>query len=387
MSDPRAGRVAVTAVFAVSGAAFGTWAARIPAVQQRLDLTPGRLGIALGAVAAGALVAMPLAGREASRRGSAVAVRLFLALLVVALPLPFLAPSLGALVVAAVCFGAANGGLDVVMNTHGVAVERALGRPVLSSLHAAFSIGGFAGAGVGVAAAAVDVDARVHAAVVALVLGMAAVWAQRLLLPAGADRKAGPGDGATTQIAADSSGPRLPRALRPLGAAAFCCLFAEGAAADWSAVYVTGALGGAAATGAVAFAAFSLTMTAGRLVGDRLTERHGPVALVRRGALLAGAGVLGALLAAAPVAAVAGFAFLGAGLAVIVPSVFRAAAAVPGIAPGPALATVSTVGYTGFLAGPPVIGALAEVTSLTAALGLILLAAGVLASLAPAVRA
>jgi MFS family permease len=373
-------RAAITTVFAVSGAAFGTWAARIPAVQDRLDLSAGRLGLALGAVAAGALVAMPLAGREASRRGSATAVRVFLVLLVVALPLPFLAPGLGWLMAAAFLFGAANGGLDVVMNAHGVAVERALGRPILSSLHASFSIGGFAAAGLGAAAAAADVDARVNAAVVAVVIAAAGAWAQRSLLPAGADREP-----PAAERPARREGPRLPRALWALGAAAFCCLFAEGAAADWSAVYVTDALGAAAATGAVAFAAFSLAMTTGRLVGDRLTERHGAVALVRRGALLAAAGVLGALVAGAPAAAVAGFACLGAGLAVIVPSVFRAAAAVPGIAPGPALATVTTVGYTGFLAGPPVIGGLAELTSLPAALGLIVLATAALASLAPKV--
>jgi len=220
---------------------------------------------------------------------------------------------------------------------------------------------------------------------VAVALALAAAWAQRRLLPAGADREPA---GAREQAGnAAPPTPRLPRALWVLGAAAFCCLFAEGAAADWSAVYVTDALGAAAATGAVAFAAFSLTMTAGRLAGDGLTVRHGPVALVRAGALLGGAGVLAALLAGAPAAAVAGFACLGAGLAMIVPSVFRAAAAVPGVAPGPALATVSTVGYTGFLAGPPVIGALAELASLPAALGLVVLAAAVLAALAPAVAA
>ena len=101
MSQTRAARVAITAVFAVSGAAFGTWRPRIPAVQDRLDLGAGRLGIALAGVAAGALVAMPVAGREASRHGSAPVVRVLLAALVLALPLPFLAPSLGLLVVAA----------------------------------------------------------------------------------------------------------------------------------------------------------------------------------------------------------------------------------------------------------------------------------------------
>lgn len=374
MTEARVARRAVTAIFLLNGAVFGTWASRIPAVQQRLDLGAGRLGLALGCVAAGALVAMPVSGRAAARRGSAGATRAFAVLIALALPLPFLAPSLPLLMAAAFALGAANGGLDVAMNAHGVAVERALGRPVLSSFHAAFSLGGLAGAGLGALAATADLDARIHAAAVTGVVLAAGAVAMARLLPATAD--------------AAGTAPAGPRSLLPsralwlLGVAAFCCLFAEGAAADWSAVYVAGPLGAAAGTAALAFAAFSLAMTAGRLAGDRLTARHGPAVLVRRGALLAGTGIGGALLAGSPGAAIAGFACLGAGLAAIVPSVFRAAAAAPGIEPGPALAAVSTVGYAGFLAGPLSIGALAELTSLPAALGLIVAAAGVISLLA-----
>ena len=158
----------------------------------------------------------------------------------------------------------------------------------------------------------------------------------------------------------------------------------EGAAADWSAVYVDRSLAASAAIAGLAYAAFSVTMVAGRLAGDRLTERFGPAPLVRYGALVAAAGMTIALLVDTPPAALAGFAALGAGLSIVIPQVFRAAAATGDS--GPALATVSTIGYTGFLAGPPLIGALAELTSLPAALALLPLLALAMALLAPLTR-
>src|SRR4051812_42117820 len=176
----------------------------------------------------------------------------------------------------------------------------------------------------------------------------------------------------------------LARRLALLGALAFACLLCEGAAADWSALYVHESLGASAAVAALAYAAFSITMTAGRLAGDRLTERLGPVALVRRGALVATIGLGAALVAGAPAAALVGFACLGAGLATIIPAVFRAAGNATEQA-GPALAAVSTPGYLGFLAGPPLIGALADATSLPAALALLPALAALLALAAGAV--
>ena len=195
----------------------------------------------------------------------------------------------------------------------------------------------------------------------------------RHLLPAAAD--------------AEPEGPsfaRPTRALAALGLLAFCCLLAEGAAADWSAVYVEDSLSAPAAQGALAFAAFSATMALGRLVGDRLVAALGPVRLVRASGTLAGVGLGIAVLVGSPGAAIAGFALLGAGLSVVVPVVFRSAAAAPGSAPGPSLAAVSTLGYLGFLAGPPIVGALAELTSLPVALSVVVLCAVMTAVLAGA---
>jgi MFS family permease len=372
-------RAAVAIVFALNGVLYGAWAARIPAVSHRLDLGAGELGIALAFIAAGALIAMPIAGRAANRFGSAPVTTVTLVLLCAGTALAPAAPSLALLCAACMLLGGSGGALDVSMNAQGVAIEARAGRPILSSFHAAFSAGGLLGALLGAAGAATDVDARAELAVLsalALVIGVAAT---RALLPATADAMG------KRPKRADGRRGSPDRRLVLLGVLGFCCLLCEGAAADWSAVYVDRSLAATAAVAGLAYAAFSVAMVAGRLVGDALTERFGAPALVRGGALVAAAGLAVALLVGTPGAALAGFAALGAGLSIVVPQVFRAAAATGDS--GPALATVSTFAYTGFLAGPPLIGGIAELTSLPLALGLLPLLALAMAALAPLTRA
>ena len=373
----RAARAAVTTIFLLNGLILGSWAARIPAIKERLDLGEAALGLALGLVAVGALVAMPVSGWLSARGGSRRTTRLAFVACCLALPLPALAPSYALLLPAALLIGAGNGSLDVAMNAHGVAVERRHHSPILSSFHAAFSFGALVGAGVGAVAAGADVDVRWHflgVAAVALVVGLAA---SRSFLPADADH------------AGEEAGPLLawpPRALWAVGAIGFCALVVEGATADWSAVYVRESLGSSAAVAALAFAAFSATMTIGRLVGDKLTTAWGAEALIRRGALLSAAGVACALLIGGPIAATLGFALVGFGIAAMVPVVFRAASEVDGVAPGVGIAAAATTGYFGFLVAPPIIGGVAELTSLPLALGLLVLLSLVMAALAPRVR-
>lgn len=373
----RAARQAVAMIFLFNGLLFGAWATRLPAIKGRLELSDGKFGLALGLVAVGALIAMPLSGWLSARGGSRRTTRLLFGCFCVALPLPVLAPSYGLLMVGTFLAGAAGGGLDVAMNSHGVAVERQHPRPILSSFHAAFSLGGLLGALTGAVAAGLDIDERVHVPVLAVVALAIGLWHSRRLLPADADH------------AGEEAGPLLalpPRALWAVGAVAFCSLVVEGAAADWSAVYVKESLEATASVAALSFVAFSVTMTIGRIIGDRLTTAWGPVALIRRGGLLSAAGVGGALVIGHPIAALVGFACLGAGLAVMVPVVFRAGAQLPGVSSGVGIAAVSTMGYSGFLIGPPVIGGVAELTSLPLALGLLVALSLVIAALAPRVR-
>jgi MFS family permease len=373
---PRQARGAVTAIFFLNGFVFGSWAARIPAVRDHVGLSDGELGIALACGAIGSIIAMPIAGGRAARLGSRRATRVALAMLGAATALVALAPSLPALCALMLFFGAAMGSLDVSMNAHGVAVERTYGRAILASFHAWFSLGGLAGGALGALAAAADLDVRAHLAIIAVLTTAVGLTWSRYFLGADAD-------------AIDHADPvfvRPPRRLLALGALAFACLLIEGASADWSGVYLRDELGTTAAIAALGFTAFSVTMTVGRLLGDRLVDRFGPQTIVRAGGSIAALGFGLALLAANPAAAIAGFACLGAGMSGVVPIVFRASGHVPGMAAGVGLAAVSSTGYLGFLVGPPTIGGIAELVGLPSALIVLVVLSSVVALLAATTR-
>jgi MFS family permease len=373
MTDARQARAAVTAIFLLNGLLFGSWAARIPAIRERLDLSDGELGLALAFLPIGAIVAMPLAGAMAARVGSRRATRIAFAISCLATGIVALAPSLPALALLAMVLGVGMGSLDVSMNLHGVTVEHRYERPILAGFHAAFSLGGLVGGGLGALAAGAGIDVRVHLAVVSVACALIGLAWSRRFLPGAAD--------ATSHT--EPVFARPPRRLWALGALAFACLVIEGASADWSGVYLKDELGTGPAVAALGFTAFSVTMTLGRLFGDRLVMAAGAVRLVRTGGVVAALGFGLALLTARPAAALVGFACLGAGMASIVPIVFRAAGNVPGVAAGVSLAAVSTIGYLGFIAGPPIIGGLAELVGLPAALGAVVLLALGVAALAP----
>jgi MFS family permease len=373
---PRQARGAVTAIFFLNGLVFGSWAARIPAVRDHVGLSDGELGIALACGAIGSIIAMPIAGGRAARVGSRRATRVAFAAMCAITAVVSLAPSLPALCGLMLLFGAAMGSLDVTMNAHGVAVERRYGRAILASFHAWFSLGGLAGGALGALAAAADLDVRAHLAIVAAVMAVVGLSWSRYFLASDADAIGH----------ADPVFVRPPRRLLALGALAFACLLIEGASADWSGVYLRDELGTTAAIAALGFTAFSVTMTAGRLVGDRLVDRFGPTAIVRAGGSIAAIGFGLALLIAEPFAAIVGFACLGAGMSGVVPIVFRASGHVPGMAAGVGLAAVSSTGYLGFLVGPPTIGGIAELVGLPTALVVLVVLATVVALLAATTR-
>jgi predicted MFS family arabinose efflux permease len=366
-------RAAITAVFFVNGALFASWASRIPALSDRAGATTGLLGLALLAPAVGAVVAMPLVGRLLPGRSSRMFCRLAVAGLMAAVVLPALARSVPVLAGALFVVGVANSTLDLVMNAQGISIERRMRRPILSSLHAAFSFGGFAGAGLGALAAALHVAPLPHLAAAALLFGTVGLVATGRLLPEDEDADA---------HAPTLSWRRVPSRLALLGAACFFCLMAEGGASDWSAKLVRDDLAGSAALGAIAYAVFSIAMGTGRLIADRLWARWGSAGLLRRCGALAGIGFAAGLAPATAPTAIAGFAALGLGLAGVVPTVFRAAADEPGVSTGPALAVVSSLGYLGFLAGPPLIGGVAQLTSLRLACALLALAGLLVVALA-----
>ena len=377
-------RVAVYTVFAANGAVFGSWAPRIPEVKAELGMSAAVLGVVLLGPAIGSLVAMPFAGGLAGRIGSRLATRLVAIPFFLGLSMVGVAGSAPVLFAALLLWGTTIGVLDVVMNAQAVTVERAYGRSVMSGFHATFSLGALAGTGIGAVASALRIDVGVQLLVLGAVLLTVVLMTSRWMLP-------------------DRLGPdveRPPLLVRPRGPlvvislAAFAVLLCEGAAADWSAVYLRDDLGSSTALAGAAFAAFSATMTIGRLVGDRVLNRWPRRAVVCAFAASAAIG-FGAGLAVAQVAgdgpvavaaAVLGFAVLGGGISLTFPALLAEAGSVAE-RPAEGIGAVSTGGYLGFLVGPPAIGGLAELTSLPLALWVIpLLAAGAALLVRPSPR-
>jgi MFS family permease len=375
MTVPHAARRAVLAIFGINGFALSSWFPHIPAVQRKLDLSDGTLGLALLGTAVGALAATTASGWIIAHAGSRTATRVAVLALCAALPLPGLAPNLASLVLALFFLGAANGVLDVAMNTQAVAVEQRYRRPIMASFHGVFSLGGLLSSALAVAVVGSGVGTVAHLTVVAVVLGVSAFLVSRQLLPNEAPRS-----GSGGPVFARPTGP-----LIALGVVAFCCLLGEGSMADWSAVYLRNSLETGAGYAAAGYAVFSATMTLGRLTGDRLTAKLGPGTLVRAGGSIVAIGLGFALILGRPTAALVGFACVGAGLSCIFPIVLSASGRVRNVPPGTALAAVTAIGYTGFLAGPPLIGFVAQLTSLRLALGIVAALGATIAVLAPTV--
>ena len=364
----RLARWAVAWAFLSNGFVLGCWAPHVPLVQARLGLSHGELSIALLAIAAGALVTMIGAGASIRRFGSTPVARAGAMVYFASLPMAALAPDLELLVAAAALFGAGNGLMDVAMNAHGVAVERRYGRPIMSSLHGMFSLGGLLGAGLGGPVLEVLSPAS-HSAGVAVVMIVSSWVIMGRMLPAASDS-----GGGETVFA------KPPRAVLGLGALAFLCFLVEGAMIDWAAVFLTTVLGAGVALSGFGYAAFSAAMTVGRMSGDRLRARIGGSILLAGGGALGAVGLTLAIAGGTAWIAVGGFFLLGLGLANVVPILFLAGANQPGTTPAEGIAGVAVLGYLGILGGPPLIGAVAEATSLTVGLGLCVLCCAVVAA-------
>lgn len=354
-------RAAVAITFAANGFLFGSWVPRIPEVKHDLHLSSAALGLALLAPSVGAVLSMNLYGRASARFGSARLTRFSLVLFCAFAWLPGLANNMPTLWLTLFVWGTAIGGLDVVMNAQGVTVEHAYGRPVLSGFHAAWSLGSLTGALIGGACAGADFPIAAQQAVLAGIVLVGVLLAGRAYLPDPPHHAEAPTPGRRRGM------PELRLIL--LGVAGLFALLSEGAVADWSGVLLRDNLHAHPGEVGLAYAAFSTTMTAGRLAGDRVVHTLGRARSIAVLTAIGAAGLAVGLAFDALPGAVIGFALLGIGLSVMVPVVFSTAA--DGAAPGPAIATVSTLGYTGFLVGPTAIGLIAEGTSVPFALWLL----------------
>jgi hypothetical protein len=351
-------RAAVTALFVLDGAVFGSWAARVPDVAAGVGAGHSTLGLALLCLSLGALVSMRVTGAWCARFGAGpVGAVAAVAVSAAVLP-PGLVSSVPALCSALFVFGAATGMVNVAANAVGVQVEARVGRPILSGLHAGFSLGGLAGALVGGAVSTL-LGVGPHLALVAA----AGLFVSASVVPV----LLGAGRGTTGSAPRSGEAVRRPTAvLVVLGAIAGCTAFGEGALTDWGALLLREHLGAPATVAAAGYAGFSLAMAGGRLAGGRLLQSMGERRLLVGGAVLAAAGAVAAVTTSSLGVALAGFVLVGLGLANVFPLAIGRAGLLGG-AHGIALAT--TVGYTGLLGGPPAIGLLADSAGLPVAVG------------------
>ncbi|WP_447036233.1 MFS transporter [Streptomyces sp. DSM 118878] len=360
----RRARIAVAAVFCVHGAVTGSFATRVPWIQEHASVSAGMLGLALAFPAIGASVAMPLASRISHRFGARTALRGLLAMWTLSLVLPALAPNLLTLCLALFVYGASSGMSDVVMNALGVETETRMGKSIMSGLHGMWSVGALIGSAAGTVAAHLGSDARLHHALAAAALTALGLVACQGVL----DVQAEPEEEAPPRFSLP------PKSALLIGAVGFCAVFAEGASLDWSAVYLRDVLDTSAGVAAASTTGFTLTMAIARLAGDAVVDRFGAVRTVRAGGALAVLGGLLVVLSSHALMAMAGFALLGLGIAVVVPLAF-AAAGRSGPNPSQAIAGVATITYTSGLIAPSAIGTLADATSLVTSFGLVTLLA------------
>jgi hypothetical protein len=360
-------RSANSAVFLCSGLGIGAWAASIPLLQQRLALSNGALSLVVLGFAAGAVLSMPATGMLAPRIGVARATRFAAFGFALAMLGPGLALDLPFLIVAAFALGLTNGALDVSMNGLASTIETRWGAPIMSSFHAAFSLGGLGGAALGAAMAA-------HSS--AWISAMSLVAIVNIAIVALAWRALHDPLRTPTTV---SPGFALPgRAALWLCGCVALGLLCEGAMGDWSGVYLANNLGASPSLAAAGYGFFSAAMVTGRLGGDWFVARFGQAKAVRYGGLVSAAGIAVALVAPYPLASAAGFGLVGIGLSNVVPIVFGAAARL-GSSPAAGVAIAASAGYSGLLLGPVLIGALATIFGLKLSLWLLVACGGAIA--------
>ncbi len=372
-------RAAVAVSFSVSGVAFASIISRAPGIRDALELSSAQLGLLLLCLSGGSIMGLPLSGRIVHRLGPARAV-LAASLTVTAGLLPLAAGlqvgDVGPAAVGFVLIGLGVGIWDVAMNVAGADVEQRLGRSLMPRLHAAFSLGTVAGAGVGAASAAAGMPLAVQVFAVAALVPVSMAVAVRFFLPthhSAAAQDASSGSGVLTAW-------REPRTLL-IGLLVLGFAFIEGSANDWIAVAMVDGYGTSEAVGAIGFGLFVSAMTVGRLIGGSALERFGRVTALRATAVTALAGLLLVLLSGSTALALAGAALWGLGASLGFPVGMSAAADDP-VRAAARVSVVSSIGYTAFLAGPPLIGLAAESAGILRGLLLVLgaLALGLLAS-------
>lgn len=370
-----AARWAVSYIFAMNGLFYASWISRLPRIQEIFAIGYGQLSLIMLSISVGALVGMPITGIVIVKTGSRLITIVLGAAICLAHPLIPLMPTFTVLLGLGLVMGMVSGSLDVAMNAQGILAEDRLGKPVMASFHAAFSLGMMLGAALGALAVDLGLTVFQHLAILAVPLLGGLLWAQRFLIP---DRR-------SSAAAATASTPkrrfRLIPELMILGVICFCSMLGEGAMADWLTNYMEKDIGTTRAIAPLALAFFAAAMTLGRLIGDRARTYFGDTHLLRLESLLAIGGMVLVVSVTQPVLVILGCFLVGTGLATIVPIVYSVSGRFPGLASGVGISIVSTIGYAGFLVGPPAIGFIGDWVGLRIGLLVVLLLFAIMAAL------
>lgn len=348
-------RIAINIAFFLNGFVYANWVSRLPRIQELYHADNGTIGIVLLGLSLGAVGAMPFAGYFIIKNGSRRITLFSVIMYCVFVPVvPFMPGTLW-LFLLYVLMGVITGMLDVAMNAQAVMLEARYKKPIMTSFHAFFSIGMAIGAWNGALFADLGFGLVYHFTSISVVSLLAAVWVSRNLIPDPPDP------------ASSSEGPlfRIPsRPVVSVGIIAFCCMMGEGAMADWTVNYMEKIAHASTSLAPIALSAFATAMTIGRIFGDKARAKLGDPSLIMAGGVLSTVGLTVALAIPMPYVSITGFFLVGLGLSTIVPIAYSIAGNMKGLPSGVGLAMVTTVGYSGFLFGPPIIGFIADLSNL-----------------------
>jgi MFS family permease len=372
-SADRRARAAVAALFFTNGALFANLIPRFPQIKADLGLSNAAYGLSVAAYPAGAILAGAAAGLLIRRFGSARVAVTGTVLTGAGTVAAGVAPSVWAFAGALLLAGAMDSNTDVAQNAHGLRVQRRYGRSIINSFHAIWSIGAVTGGAMAAGAIAADLPRGVHLGVSATLFAAVALVALRFCLPGPDVEPAGDGGGDARRTGR-TPGARTVLVLTALVLIAVAGTLVEDAGSSWAAIYLSGSLDAPVALAAWGFIALVGAQFVGRLYGDRLVDRFGQRAVARAGGLVVAAGMGLALAVPTVPGTILGFAAAGLGVATLVPAAMHEADEIPGLKPGTGLTAVSWLMRLGFLLSPPIVGAIADASSLR--LGLIVVPVG-----------
>lgn len=368
-------RTATQLIFLVCGLGMASWAPMVPYAKDRLALNDADLGLLLLLLGAGAMLMMPTSGWLVNRFGSRLLMACAVLVMAFCLPLLLLYSSMAAMAVTLFIFGAGIGTIDVAMNAHGVQVQNLYGKPIMSSLHGLFSVGGLFGSlGLGFLIK-LGLNPMYAIVSIAVLMILITLTYYKHLFPADTERAIIAKVSTSDQTSGEGNQRWgwLHGSVLFLGVMCFAVFLAEGAILDWSAIFLRDTKGVEQEFAGIGYAAFSVAMAVMRLVGDKLVARLNSKTVVVGGSILGAVGLLIAILSPLVVGTLIGFVLLGLGAANIVPVFFSAAGTLPGVASTVSISAITTIGYTGLLAGPALLGFIAQQFSLAAALSFVAL--------------